>query len=145
MAIIRDHNRKYFCAVDSRIIRNRMLTIPALGFLTALLDRSDGWQFRSVEVSRTLNLTPEETSRLFSELIEKGFAVEHRDRYGPYYDVYSFPERPQQQTTAPPTAEAAPEEKRGSGPMTDEERAAWFDLIKANFKPTRDYRSPYRD
>ncbi|MBQ1820151.1 MAG: hypothetical protein II117_00975 [Clostridia bacterium] len=105
MAIIRNRNGGFFSAVDSRVIRQRMLSLRALGLLTIMLDRPETWQFRLSELTRSLGLSTDEAADLLAELTRKGFAKERRDKYGVYYDIYSFPERP---PDSPPQAETAP-------------------------------------
>ena len=90
MAVFKNQYR-YFSAMDSRVIRNGLLSVPALGMLTAFLDRSETWQFRLNEIVRSLKLTPDEAKAILSELTEKGFAVERHDPYGVYYDIYAYP------------------------------------------------------
>ena len=104
MAIIRNRNGGFFSAVDSRVIRQRMLSLRALGLLTIMLDRPETWQFRLSELTRSLGLSTDEAADLLAELTRKGFAKERRDKYGVYYDIYSFPERP---PDSPPQAETA--------------------------------------
>ena len=94
MAIFRSKTERFFVAVDSRVIRNGLLSLSALGLLTALLDRSDTWKFRLGEIARSLRLDEDRLAALFAELTEKGFVREGRDRYGTYYDLFSYPESP---------------------------------------------------
>jgi hypothetical protein len=133
----------YFSAMDSRVIRNSLLSLPALGMLTAFLDRAETWQFRLKEVARSLKLSESEAKAILSELIEKGFAVERRDGYGVYYDVYAYParpepksggagRRPEEQSPREPHGAAEPGPASGR-PMTDEEREAALKKIRELF------------
>ena len=142
MAIIRNRNGGFFSAVDSRVIRQRMLSLRALGLLTIMLDRPETWQFRLSELTRSLGLSTDEAADLLAELTRKGFAKERRDKYGVYYDIYSFPERP---PDSPPQAETAPAITPPQVGMTDEQRAFWMAYIQKTFPPTKNYKSPYRD
>ena len=142
MAIIRNRNGGFFSAVDSRVIRQRMLSLRALGLLTIMLDRPETWQFRLSELTRSLGLSTDEAADLLAELTRKGFAKERRDKYGVYYDIYSFPERP---PDSPPQAGTAPAITPPQVGMTDEQRAFWMAYIQKTFPPTKNYKSPYRD
>lgn len=163
MAVIKNQYR-YFSAMDSRVIRNGFLSLPARGMLVTFLDRAETWQFRLNEIVRSLKISPDEAKAILSELIEKGFAVERHDPYGVYYDIYAYP----LQTSGAPgripfgdahcpsveTAERttdvaadAPGDDAPKNPtgMTDEERAANLERIRKLFPPTKNYKSPYRD
>lgn len=147
MAIFKNTN-KYFSAVDSRVIRNRLLSLPALGMLAAFLDRSDTWQFRTGEISRSLGLSADETEKTLSELVRKGFALERRDLYGVYYDIYAYPAQgvlpavPEQKRDPPAapvqpnTEEPDPPEMQDGAPMTDEQREKWSTYIREHFPVT---------
>ena len=94
MAIIRNRNGGYFSAIDSRVIRQKMLSLRALGLLAVLLDHPETWQFRVSEIARSQNLSRAETEELLGELARKGFLTERCDKYGVYYDVYEVPAHP---------------------------------------------------
>ena len=164
MAIFRSKTERYFAAIDSRVIRNSLLSLPALGLLAVLLDRPNTWKYRLVELARTLRLPDDRLQELFAELTEKGFAQENRDRYGVYYDLYSYPESPPVPFTsraapqafasdggsdaakhgvpdAPPASRSAagdeaPSAPQGTEPMTDEQREKWLCLIRERFPQT---------
>ncbi len=161
MAIFKNTN-KYFSAVDSRAILQRTLSFTALGVLADFLNRPRTWKIRLSEITQSLRLSTEEAAAILSELSEKGFAVERRDPYGVYYDIYAYPAQasgapgripctdgqcpsadPEKRTAAArePVSDA-PEEPPG---MTDEQRAANLEKIRKLFPPTKDYKSPYRD
>lgn len=163
MAVFKNQYR-YFSATDSRVIRNGLLSVSALGMLTAFLDRSETWQFRFSEIVRSLKLSPDEAKAILSELIEKGFAVERRDRYGVYYDIYAYPKQASGASGRIPFSEGQcpsvdTAERTSGGPadapgddapknppgMTDAQRAANLEKIRELFPPTKDYKSPYRD
>ena len=90
MAIFKNTN-KYFSAVDSRGILQRTLSFTALGVLADFLNRPRTWKIRLSEITQSLRLPAEEAAAILSELTEKGFAVERRDPYGVYYDIYAYP------------------------------------------------------
>ena len=144
MAIYRKNMGRFFSAVDSRVIRSGMLTLPALGLLAYAFDHPDDWQFRIRAVSRELRVSEEETRRLFRELLEKGLAAECTDRYGVYYDIFAYPMRIPDEKPEPPVPEEAPkEEEPKSEGMSDERRAYWVNYFREHFPPTKDYKSPY--
>ena len=168
MAILKKNDEGYFSAIDSRVIRGRLLSVPAIGLLAVLLDRPRTWQIRMNELTQSVDLSPEEMQRLFSELIEAGFSIAQRDRYGVYYDIYAYPmhrpggrsfpdkkpvetpapekpsEPPKDETPAPDeTPDALKTEEPKSVGMTDEQRAYWVNYIRENFPRTKGYKSPY--
>ena len=153
--------------MDSRAILQRTLSFTALGVLADFLNRPRTWKIRLSEITQSLRLSTEEAAAILSELTEKGFAVERRDPYGVYYDIYAYPENgaagnipgrggqcpsadPGEQTSADPGRTAAAQGPVSKAPekpggMTDEERARNLELIRKLFPPTKDYKSPYRD
>ena len=141
MAVIRNKTVRYFCMIDSRVIRGGMLSLAGLGLLVCLLDRPDTWKFRVSELCSSLGLPEETVRRTLGELKEKGFAIERIDRYGIYYDVCAFPQTCGETRAAPPPASGkpaapdAPEPKSGT-PMTDEQRQKWMEFIRENFPRT---------
>ena len=146
MAILKKNDEGYFSAIDSRVIRGRLLSVPAIGLLAVLLDRPRTWQVRLSELTQSVDLSPGEMQRLFSELIEAGFAIAQRDRYGVYYDIFAYPMRipnepPKAESPAPEEAPKTEEPK--SVGMTDEQRAYWVNYIRENFPRTKGYKSPY--
>ena len=146
MAILKKNDEGYFSAIDSRVIRGRLLSVPAIGLLAVLLDRPRTWQVRLSELMQSVDLSPGEMQRLFSELIEAGFAIAQRDRYGVYYDIFAYPMRipnepPKAESPAPEEAPKTEEPK--SVGMTDEQRAYWVNYIRENFPRTKGYKSPY--
>jgi hypothetical protein len=58
MAVIKNQYR-YFSAMDSRVIRNGLLSLPARGMLVTFLDRAETWQFRLNETVRSLKISPD--------------------------------------------------------------------------------------
>ena len=149
MPIIRSKTRRFFSAVDSAVIRNTMLSLPALGLLITLLDRSDGWVFRPFEIARSVGVGQDALNPILRELLDSGFLRERRDRYGVCYDLYELPpagfsrhhsfealDRGETQTppdlpSDPPESANVPPEK--SEPMSDERLAYWLNVIREKF------------
>ena len=134
MAIIRSKNRRFFSAVDSAVIRNGMLSLPALGLLVTLLDHSDHCVFFPSEIARSCGLTDEALQPLFRELLKSGFLTPRRDRG---YDLYELPLRCMQlaeQQTPPASGQtAAPGPEPPRVPMSDERIAYWLGEIRRRF------------
>ncbi len=155
MAIFKNTN-KYFSAVDSRAVLQRTLSFTALGVLADFLNRPRTWKIRLSEITQSLRLSAEEAAAILSELVEKGFAVERRDPYGVYYDIYAYPaqasgapgripRRDGHCPSADPAEQTSADTTEKTSGMTDEQRAASVELIRKLFPPTKDYKSPYRD
>lgn len=151
MSIIRNKGRRFFSSVDSTVIRNGMLSLPALGLLITLLDRADAWAFRPSEIARSLCQTPDAIQPLLDEMLRMGFLVKRFDRYGMYYDLIELPppnhyrayddaqSAGAPQKAEPPKPKAAPngdgskpKEEPGE-PMSDERIAYWMDVIREKF------------
>ena len=155
MAIFKNTN-KYFSAVDSRAVLQRAQSFTALGVLADFLNRPRTWKIRLSEITQSLRLSAEEAAAILSELVEKGFAVERRDPYGVYYDIYAYPAQasgaperiPRRDGHCPfadPAEQTSADTPEKTSGMTDEQRAASVELIRKLFPPTKDYKSPYRD
>ena len=56
MAIFKNRSGGYFSAIDSRVIRQRMLSLRALGLLAVMLDHPVTWKLRVSELARTQNV-----------------------------------------------------------------------------------------
>lgn len=151
MSIIRSKQRRYFVVLDSIVIENGMLTLPALGLLVTLLNHSDDWQFRPKAIARSLCKTPEAVQPLLDEMLRMGFLVERFDRYGLYYDLVELPPpnyfreydaahradapAPKKPVPACGPGDAVYPEPDGesSGPMSDERIAYWQNVIHEKY------------
>ena len=98
--IIRATHRDRAFIIDQRTIDDDSLSWAALGLLSCLLSRPDGWTLRVEELCECGDLGRDGIYRLLNELREAGYMryEQERDEYGRIrcgsYTIYETPDLP---------------------------------------------------
>ncbi len=89
--IIRNHNKRQFTMVDTKLVRSRLLRPDELGLYTLMLSHTDNWNFNEKVLSRETDAAYDEIRDILYRLEEKGFAVQRVDRFGVVWDLIEDP------------------------------------------------------
>jgi hypothetical protein len=108
--IERNENRGLFTRISNAVLRDPSMSAEELGLYASMLSRPDNWEFSEYVLSKQFGTTPQEIRRILLSLERKGYTRERRGRYGPVWDLFERPEKPQP-APQPPEPAAAPAEE----------------------------------